>query len=334
MEGFACPNSEVILAIAKEIPATGNPVECLVRFYVCTVGGSRPASRRKCSLLPALVDMGCGPVGRELAPTAIQSLGNGKWLFVELWSSQLPANFVLRGTDRVNLPELEDSGVIQQLQLPDSAGLISSTYAVEFQDGVMGTIQSGGPYMMQLTRYLKSSGNARLHGLKIDPLVDTDVVSRVLDSKSLSYVDLQMYPSQLPLIPPGAGKVKGGLEYQLELWSEQKSLRFYIEPSNDSAGRAMEEYRNPITSIIQTWVPLAARGSKFKIKCSRLVEGMLRDVIVDVLSGKLTTEKTVELKGVRTSALDENSAFEAIREAYKDLQTDIQLSVAALLGKP
>lgn len=305
---------------------------CVVRFYSCTVGGSRPASRRMVSLWPALISMGCEPAGRELAPSAVRLLGNDRLLFVELWGNQQSANFVMRESDRANLPELEDSGVIQELQLPDTAGLISSTYVVEFQSGVIGTISMSGPSMAQLVKYLKFSGDQQIAGLKVDQLIDTSVASRVMDSRSLSYIDLQMRPSQLPILLPTAGKVKAGLEHQLELWSEQKSLRFYIEPSRDSSGRAMEDYRNPIASLIESWVPWAVPGSKFKIKSSRFVDGMLRDVVTDVLSGKLTTEKTVQLKSSRTSALDEHSAFKAIREAYIDLQVDIQLSIKSSMA--
>lgn len=307
--------------------------DCVVRFYSCTAGGSRPASRRKVRLWPALISMGCEPAGRELAPFAVRDSGDGRLLFVELWANQQSANFVIRKSDRMNLPELEDSGVIQALQLPDTAGLISSTYVVELQDGVIGAISMSGPTMTQLVNYLKFATLQQISGLKIDPLVDTSVASRVMDSRSLSYIDIQIRPSQLPILQPAAGKVKAGLEYQLDLWSEQRSLRFYIEPSKDSSSRAMEDYRNPIASLLASWVPWAMPGSKFKIKSSRFVDGVLRDVVTDVLSGKLTTEKTVTLKGSRTSALDEYSAFDAIREAYQDLQDDIQLSIESSLGR-
>ena len=186
--------------------------------------------------------------------------------------------------------------------------------------------------MARFANYVKSSGLTEFRGLKIEPLIDTDVARRVLESKSLGYVDLQMYPAQLPLIQPESGKVKDALEYQLEVWSEQKQLRFYVEPTGDSSVRAMDEFRGPFSSLISTWARWAGRGNTFKVKCSHLVDGALRDVVVDVLSGKLTTEKSVDYKGIRTSALDEQSAFDAINEAHIDLQADIQRSVLSMRG--
>ena len=307
--------------------STGNSVDCVVRFFACTAGGSRHAMRRGADLLPTLIAMGCGPGGQSPAPSSIQSIGNGRWLFAELWGSLSPSKLVLRESDRLHLPESEDGGVIGPLPLSPTSGIISSTYGVLFPEGILGTLSLDGPAVSRLATYMKSSGDARLSGLRIEPLIDTDVAARVLNSQSLGYIDIQMHPSQLPHLLPEAGKVKDALEYQIKLWSEQKSLRFYLEPSVTSSSRAMNEYRSPLESLIETWVPLVSKGSKFKVKCSRLVENTLRYVVVDVLSGKLTTEKTVPYKGVRTSGLDESSAFAAIVEAYDDLEADIHASI-------
>ena len=79
---------------------------------------------------------------------------------------------------------------------------------------------------------------------------------------------------------------------------------------------------NPIRSVAELAGLLPKRGSKFLVKGQRM--GAINDVVLNVLSETLSVEQEISKSAMRSSALDIDSAYNAIRRGYNDLKADIE----------
>ena len=102
-------------------------------------------------------------------------------------------------------------------------------------------------------------------------------------------------------------------------------LEVVIRPLPSSVFGARQKWMEPIIEIAHKAIFLS-RDSTYKVRGRS--EGQAREATLNILSDSITTEEIVERNRDRSSALDRDSAFDAIRNAYVTLESDIEEAIS------
>ena len=296
-----------------------------VKFFGASVGGPPHGSPVNYDISEQLIDA----EQLQFLPTAGRDsryldTDTGRFLFTMVDHHGPEVCFRLCRVDRDNLPQTEKGGNIAELLLDDETGLTETTYGVIFEPGLIGVVSSkGGPSMSRIAGYLKNKSTSVPSKLTISPLVHIDIIAKLREFETLSLFHLKLHPSQLPIIKGQWDVLDDNFEAQLNLWREQSTLEVTVSPTRNSQRRSHRSLMGPIVSLAQSATGLLIkRSSKFIVKGQP--EGMLNDVVLNILSETLSVEQEIAKSAVRSSALDAESAYNAIRLSYNDLQNDIR----------
>lgn len=295
-----------------------------VKFFGISVGGPPHGTVDNYDPTQQLIDIdgleflqGAGRDSRYL------DTDTGQVLFTNVDHRGPEVCFRLCRVDRDNLPQTEKAGDIEELLLDDETGIARTTYGIVLEPGLLGVVSAKeGPSMSGVAKYLKSKGANVPRTLTVSPLVHKDIIDKLRDFETLSLFHLRLHPSQLPIIRGRWNDLDANLDSQLNVWREQKSLETVIAPTPTSQRRAYQSLINPITSVAELAGLLPKRGSKLLVKGQR--EGTINDVVLNLLSETLTVELDIVKSAARSSALDIDSAYNAIRRGYNDLRADIE----------
>ena len=227
--------------------------------------------------------------------------------------------FRLCRVDRDNLPQTENRGRIEELLLDDEVGIVETTYGVVLEPGLIGAVSAkGGPPMSRIAKYVQDKSSVVPKKIEVGPLVHRDIIDKLRDFETLSLFHLKLHPSQFPIVRGRWGDLDTNFDSQLQLWREQAALETKIAPERGTRRRAHESLINPIVSLAETAGLLSRKNSKFLVKGQRV--GEVNDVLLNVLSDTLSIEQEIAKSATRSSALDIESAYNAIQRGYGDLK--------------
>ena len=298
-----------------------------VKFFGVSIGGPPHGIVHSYDPTEELIDINqlafLQGAGRD---SRYMDTGTGQFLFTNVDHRGPDVCFRLCRVDRTNLPQTERAGDIEELLLDDDAGIARTTYGIVLEPGLIGVVSATeGPSMSSVAKYLISKGRNVSRTLTIKPLVHMDIVDKLRQFETISLFHLKLHPSQLPVIRGQWNDLDENLNSQLNVWREQFSLETVIAPTRDSRRRAYQSLITTITSVAESAGLLPKRGSKFLVKGQR--EGEINDVVLNILSETLSVEYEVAKSSARSSALDIESAYNAIRRGYDDLKNDIENAI-------
>ncbi len=300
------------------------PISRRVRFFGVSIGGPPHGSVATYDISELLIDIDrLGFLlggGRE---SKYMDTDSGRVLFTTVDHPGPEVCFRLCRVDRDNLPQTEKGGSIEELLLDEETGLMETTYGIVLEPGLIGIVSSkGGPSMSGIAKYLKDKGRNIPGKITVGPLVHKDIIDKLNDFETISLFHFKLHPSQIPIVRGRWDELDENFDSQLRIWSEQSSLETIIAPTRDSSRRAYPSLIRSIVSLAEVAGLLRKRDSKFLVKGQRA--GTVSDVVLNILSETLSVEQEIVKSAVRSSALDVESAYDAIRRGYNDLKSDIE----------
>ena len=220
-----------------------------------------------------------------------------------------------------DLPEIEELGTLQPLELRDEAGVAEATHVVFFQGNVAGIEHSRqGPPPNRLGWYLTAKSGNFLRPIQFRPLVRADPAVRMAILQDLRKLTLEIHPSYIGVVRHAHPSLGGVFDAIEEVVGGGPTVRAEITFPSDSRQRAISRFLQPLISLAQN-SDLEDNATVFR------VDGLHGDSnrvdVIDLLGDRIMSRrKSIRLQE-RGGAVDSQSAFGAIREAYQELRPDI-----------
>ncbi len=226
-----------------------------------------------------------------------------------------------------DLPQLESSRELSPLRLENNQGLANVTHFVLFNTNVVGVeFNFYGPRISKLKNFLKLFYEDQ-YSLEIRLMTSEDILEKIKKYGEIYSVDVQirrevshlMEKSDNPLFhifktirqttPADVLRFSGQIDKKKR---DEKSFKTMIDPV------LKKEYLDN---------PEFMDGMEiFKIKAKNKETDRIDDI--DVLKDRLTETKAIKPIDTNHKAVDSNSMFNAIIEAYDDLKTEINKFIA------
>jgi hypothetical protein len=226
---------------------------------------------------------------------------------------------------RTALPQLEGLGLIRDLEADEHEGVLETSHVVFFPDGIVGMEVNGyGPGIGALSRFFEAKCPA-LNPAVFYLLVDPEAERKLDSMRELRSVSFKLLRSDRALADQADESVRGMFQAAME---ELTPKSFHFVLIADDEHLFSERFVNGIKRLAGSR-DVRERAEQFKVKGIDDESG--RSIEVDLLSDQVMTTKKVVRQRRQGRAVDPDSMFEQINEAYDELLEQIQH--AAALGR-
>lgn len=285
-----------------------------IYFYRADMGQNeqgKPIPLNIQSALDTLSQMDYSDEGRYLP----DGDGNPLCCWIPTYNSH--PRLILGHIRRSGLPLLESRGQLENLPIAEDQGITELIHIVFFPDNIVGfDFNFYGPRLNRLTRYLSAKAPDTHPLVSFQPLLRHDVLEQLKKLKSLKMFDLRIRKSYAQKVKEADENLGKAFEMAAGL-SDAEQLEIILKPERNSK-------KSIGTKILDGVKKLAGRddvyteASCFKIKGENDSTGKIDEI--DLLRDQLIAKKTVAKRVGRSKALDEESVFQAIEQAYTELK--------------
>lgn len=295
---------------------------------------SRPTVERKIYFYR--VDAGLDEAGRPVpfdpAPTLrhidkLPFTDNGRYLSAAAdydtccWVDRTtPGRLRLGNVRRAGLPQVERAGSVSPLSIPPRSGLLEETHIAFFPDNIVGTVFNfHGPRISRLAHYFELKANGICPAVTFEPLLRQDIVNQLQRLQDIRLLQLKIRAPYSTTIAQADRDLGNAFEAAARA-GDAEELEIILRPPRYS--------RRPLSNGLMATVRRLTGREDLREEVSKfVVKGydpeLDRVELVDILNDYLIARKRIVLIDNRTRALDAESAYRAIEEAYKDLRGEL-----------
>ena len=230
---------------------------------------------------------------------------------------------------RTGLPQLEKAGQISDLNLDIETGLLEAIHIVFFPDNIVGSEYNHyGPRVSRLGNYLHTKSNGAVPMPAFRPLLRGDAAKQLDRLTEIRLFDISIRPSFADFVRQADKSLADAFDANAQMLSDQETVQLVIKPQRGSRHAALQKFLNPFKELIgavefhQAVDRFQLRGKCEDTNCVETID-LLKDQLI-------STIKIVRLNE-RSRALDPDSAFEAVREAYQEFKDDLLLATTISL---
>lgn len=223
---------------------------------------------------------------------------------------------------REDLPELEQGGNLQPLQIPDNSGIAEITHVSFFPNNVVGVLFNFyGPRVSVLGHYLRDKATEETpEELRFEPLVRADVSDQLARLSEVRLLRLNVRPSFIDTIREADGSLGAAFEAARRAGSADQ-VEIVLRPEKYSRDFISRTLLNPIRALARH-SSVGEEAHTFKVKGLDEETGGLTEI--DVLRDHLMLERDVDMVSPRSRVVEPTSAYEAIHSAFRDLEDEIR----------
>lgn len=226
---------------------------------------------------------------------------------------------------KTGLPSLLQSGTLGPLNIPLDAGLAEEIHLVFFEKNMVGSdFNFFGPRVSTLGYYLRSKAPGIGVPCVFEPLINGDVTSKLNRLSDISLLTLHVRPSFASTIGTIAPDLAAGIQaLERAGQSERVDLTLRANPYSKAT------LSSRLLPVVRGLMGLEnVREHTSKIVAKGFDDTLHRNAVVDLLSDRFITSKTMVKQDERSRAVTTESAYRAIAEAYQELSTDLNLAAS------
>lgn len=292
-------------------------VERRIYFYRVDAGIDDAGRPLPCDLGPVLRGVDALPFtadGRYLA----DGDGNAICCWVDRHTS--PQRLRFGNIRRSGFPQVERGGALTGLKIPAASGLVEQVHAICFPDQIIGSeFNFYGPRLPRLARYLMTKTGPDCPPLSFEPLLRQDVAEQLEQLHDLLLVRLRIRASYAARIAQ-ADRDLGAAFEAAHRAGDAEELELVLK-SRVRSRRPLAERLLSVVRELAGQADLRTEVSAFNVKGLNERTGQVE--LVDVLSDQLIARGQIILMDRRTRALDPESAYAAIEQAYAELRPQL-----------
>lgn len=223
---------------------------------------------------------------------------------------------------RNGLPQLEQAGMVSDLNIAADAGLLESVHVMFFADNIVGAdFNFYGPRLSRLGYYLRVKSGNVVPLATFHPLLRNDVAEQLDHLTELRLFDLKVKASYVDTIRQADVSLGDAFSANARvLEGDAEEIQLVLKSSKDNRKSALQRLLAPLKAL--------ARGRDLRDNVARFqIKGKHGDTnhveIIDLLRDQLIARKQVMRLGERSRAVDTESAFKAIQAAHTDLENEL-----------
>ena len=221
---------------------------------------------------------------------------------------------------RTGLPQVESAGLISNLPISPTSGLLDQTHVVFFPDNIVGAeFNFHGPRATRFAQYLRIKAPMVCPTLTFEPLLQRNVSERLANLKSITAFHLKVRASYAQAMAEANQDLGSAFAAAASVGGADE-IELILKPKRRSGG-------NISNRLIQFAQQLVNRGDVREGAFKFTLDGTLNDGnhdTVDVLSDYLIAQKKILVMNGSSRALDADAVYAAILDAYGDLREDLE----------
>lgn len=223
---------------------------------------------------------------------------------------------------RTALPQMERAGQITDLNIAADTGLLEATHIVFFPNKIVGAEYNHfGPRLSRLGSYLhKKSSEAVPHTI-FRPLLRNDAAKQLDRLGEIRLLDLSVHPPFVDVVRLADRSLGDAIEVTARAVDGPETVQVVIK----SQPQARQSNRNRLMAPIRSLLNQNdARQGLDRLQVRGRCVDTNRVETIDLLKDHLISTKQIVRLNDRSRALDPDSAFQAIGEAYQQLKGDLE----------
>lgn len=225
-----------------------------------------------------------------------------------------------------DLPYKENGGSEKPLLLSPGECLFEPSHFVLLKNKVLGIeYNHHGPKAANLRIYIERKGFGNVSEVKLAYLIKPDVMKKLKKMKILTSVKIKVEQSGLQALSVIHDSIKKGAKSLLEINEGINTVEFTLNavPRKKDRGFTINHLVKNLGKALGTD---SAKGiTKFEVK--GIDSEFMKTDEVNVLSDKIVSKKTVEIKTTDHRYIDSADMYQKIIDAYEENKDDIQNSI-------
>jgi hypothetical protein len=297
-------------------------LERKIHFYRSDAGLDRSGKPVAFDPSPALAKIGRLPFSNDAAGRYLtDDDGNA----VCAWPGNARTTQSLRFCQirRTGLPQLEQAGKVSDLNIAADAGLLEPVHVVFFTDNIVGAdFNFYGPRLSRLGYYLRTKSNNAVPLASFHPLLRGDVAAQLDHLTDIRLFDLRVNASYVNTIRQANQSLGDAFAANARvLEGDAEELELILRPSKAGRLSARQRLLGSLKALVRGR-DLRENADRFQVKGKHDETGRVE--LIDLLRDQLIAKKQILRLGERSRAVDENSAYEAIRAAHDELGDELR----------
>jgi hypothetical protein len=251
-----------------------------------------------------------------------QDIEDGSVFWLNVVRAAQPQQAVLVTVRRNALPLIEASGRFTDLTIPVGAGLAEQTHAILYPNGVVGVeFNFYGPRIARLGWYAMAKfRDLYPNPITFQPLLRQDVRARLARLLDIRVLELSVRRGYAGVLAQANRDIFSGLE-ALAGASEADEIELVLKPKRYSRRERLAEGLLQAVRQVGNRADVRENSSRFRVQGTNPEQ---RSEWIDVLSDQLIARKRIVKHAPNSRALESGSAFEAIEEAFRELEQHVE----------
>ncbi len=226
---------------------------------------------------------------------------------------------------RNGLPQLEQAGNISDLVLDTDAGLLEAIHVVFFADNIVGAEYNHfGPRVSRLGSFLHEKSNKAVPRATFRPILRGDAAKQLDRLSDLRVLELSVLPSYVDVVRQSHVSLADALAANGRVLENPKVLQVILTPQREASTGFLGNMIGGLRELVSNG---NVREGADRLQVHGKCQDTDRVETIDLLKDQLISTKAIVRMNQRSRALDPGAAFQAIRDAYRDLHDE--LTVAA-----
>jgi hypothetical protein len=295
----------------------GPTVTRQILFYKVNVGLSESGE-----YLPFDVD-----ILKEISSLSFSDTGgryvrerNGDQLCAWLHSNGDPYYVRFGKIRRGDFPQVEHLGTLEDLSLAEGRGLVDAIHMVFFPNNILAADSaSHAPRLTRFAHYLQIALPQSFQQISFDPLIRPDISAALRRLKDIRFMSIRVKSSKIEALGNSNSSLRATFASASQMIAADR-IELVLRIEKDQR----EGAKGPIMDIVNSLVnrdDLHDIASHFEVKGEDEDTG--RVTALDLLSSQLLTERSISKQTARGRAVDPDSAFAQITDAYQKKLDDI-----------
>ena len=305
-----------------------NGVERKIHFYRVDIGADAGGRPLPFDPLPALNVIGSLSFDKSDAGRyEVGDDGNALCVTRLDTSSQTRIKVEFGRMRRNALPQQEMAGSVTDLNLAPNAGLLEAIHVVFFPNNIVGCEYNHyGPRVSRLGDYMHAKSRKAVKRATFIPLVREDPIKQLDRLGEIRLFEMRVHPSYTESIRHVDNSLADAFDANANVF-ESKDVQVVLIPSDQGRVPARDRFLTPLRNLF--------RQDGLSPSVERLqIRGRCRDTgrveTIDLLKDQLVATKSIVRLNDRGRALNPESAFNAIIEAYEEVQDEIEEAAGIL----
>lgn len=296
-------------------PMSKLTVERKIFFYRADIGKDKSGAPLSFDPMPVLDAVNELPFDSD-ARYEIEDDGNT--LSLMGYSNNTTFPFAQFGrTRRSGLPQVEQSGQVSDLQIPNGSGLLEPIHVVFFPNNVVGSEYNHfGPRLSRFGSYLSQKCKSLLPDrVHFHPLLRGDAAEQLDRLGEIRVVDMSIYPSYEGIVRQADVSLADAFAAANRAFENPETVQLVLKLSKESRVPALAKYIPPFKRLLTQDLHQNSKRFLVRGKCADTDKVETIDLLKDYL---VSVKSIIKMRG-RGRALDTDDAVRAISEAYEEV---------------